>query len=274
MPGYWKPTREKGHQCVLMTLQDAYNFSDALRAAFPRIRFVRQSYARKFVDYPSWRAAIEEAKRAGRPAPDRLEFTRDPGDERPDYFPSLGDVLETFFCVWVEPPNWRPRWRRSKEADTLYLANLPRLHFYFARGGFDAPDVRRTAPLEGNPEPDTHWLANPPLPLDAKEAIYLRGERMTASWLKGDDSARRFVHKVWRILDKMATNRLVSIHPRTREPIPPDGSSAPEPYVRAARDALVWARARRHNYLSCSGHLYKPAGYFDEATVKFKGWRR
>jgi hypothetical protein len=267
MPSYRKPTCAKVHECVWMTLHDAYNFSEGLRKAFPRIRFVPQYFGDKFIDYPGWKAAIADAERAGERAPTRLDFTRDPDGELPDYFPSLGDVLETTFCVWDEPPGWQPRWRRSKASGGLYLANLPRRHFYFARGGFDCPDVRRTAPLEGNPEPNTHGLANPPFPLDAKEAIYLRGERMMASWAKGDESTRRFVHKVWRILDKMATNRLVAVDRRTREPVPPDGSAETEPYVRAARGALAWARARRHNYLSWSGRLFKPAGYFDKTTA-------
>ncbi len=275
MPGYWKPTHEKGHGCVLMTLPDSFHFSEALRKAFPRIRFVREDYSRKFRDYAAWKAAIGEAEQAGRPSPSALDFTRDPGNEWPDYFSSLGDVLEDHFCVWVEPRNWRPRWRASRLSDSYYLANLPKLNFYISRGGFAFADVRRTAPLEGNPEPEIHGLTYPPFPLDTKEIIDLRGGRISASWFKGHEAGRRFVHKVWRILDKMSTNRLVAIKRGTTEPIPPDGSPSMQQGVRALRGALSWARARRHNYLSCSFGRFKPAGYFDKgAMAKDMKYRR
>lgn len=86
---------------------------------------------------------------------------------------------------------------------------------------------------------------------------------MLGGWRKGDDSGKAFIQKVWRILGKMSTNRVVSVDKRTRMPVPPDGSASAEPYFRAANDALRWARGRRHNYLSWGGQLYKPERYFD-----------
>src|SRR5690349_25171497 len=107
MPGYWKPFRVKVLECVIMTRDDAFAFSEALRAAFPRIRFLRHDYSDKFIDYPAWRQACREADAAGRMTPRRYAFARLPKDEGPDYFPSFADVLEKQFYVWVEPPNWR-----------------------------------------------------------------------------------------------------------------------------------------------------------------------
>jgi hypothetical protein len=182
-------------------------------------------------------------------------------------------VLEDRYWNWLEPPNWRPRWRKRKRADILVIENFPRLHFSFFRGRFECPDIRRTAPLEGNPKPRTYGLNNPALALDKNEPIILTGDRMLGGWKKGDDRARAFVHKVWRILGKMSTNRLVAVDPRTRQPIPPDGSPTTEPYLRAARHALAWARGRRHNYLQW-GWWYKPAGYFDRPAPRGRKLRQ
>lgn len=263
MPGYWKPFRVKVLESVIMTRADAFAFSEALRAAFPRIRFLREDYADKFIDYPQWRQACREAEAAGRMTPRRYAFARLPKDEGPDYFPSLADVLEKNFYVWVEPPNWRPRWRLRKREDLLVIENLPRLRFTFRRGGFSCPDPRRRDGLHGDPHLPTHDLDLQPDWIDNKEPIALEGYRMLGGWTKGDDVAKAFVHKVWRILGKMSTNRLVYIDRHTLQPIPPDGSASAEAYVRAANDALRWARGRRHNYLAWSNHWYKPERYFD-----------
>lgn len=263
MPGYWKPFHVKVLECVVMTRLDAFEFSEALRKAFLRIRFVRKDYAEKFIDYPAWRKACLEACGAGRRTPKRLEFARSPDGEWPDYFPSLGDVLENRFHVWVEPPGWRPRWRTLKREDVLFIDNIPRLRFTFHRGGFACPDPRRADGLHGDPHLPTQNLVMQPMCIDRKETILLDGHRMLGGWKKGDDAAKTFTHKVWRILGKMSTNRVVCVDKRTRMPVPPDGSASAEPYFRAAHDALRWARGRRHNYLSWGGRLYKPERYFD-----------
>ena len=128
-----KPFRVKILECVLMTRDDAYAFSEALRAAFPRVRFVSYDYARKFFDYKAWKKSCDEAEKAGHENPSSLDYTRNPGVELPDYFPSLGDVLEDRFWVWIEPPNWRPRWRKRKRDGILVIENFPRLHFFSRR---------------------------------------------------------------------------------------------------------------------------------------------
>jgi hypothetical protein len=263
MPGSWKPFRVKVLECVIMTRDDAFAFSEALRGAFPRIRFLREDYADKFIDYPAWRQACGKAAVGGRMMPRRYDFACLPKDEGPDYFPSLADVLEKNFYVWVEPPNWRPRWRRRKRSDLLVIENIPRLNFTFRRGGFSCPDPRRHDGLHGNPHLPTHNLDLQPGAIDNREPIVLEGHRMLGGWDKGDDVARAFVHKVWRILGMMSTNRLIAIDPHSLHPIPPDGSASTVSYVRAANDALRWARGRRHNYLAWSNHWYKPERYFD-----------
>jgi hypothetical protein len=263
MPGYWKPFRVKVLECVVMTRYDALTFSEALHEAFPRVRFVSETYADKYIDDPAWHDACREAARARRRAPKRLDFTRSLNGEWPDYFLSLADVLERSFYVWVEPPKWRPRWKLIKRADLLVIDNLPRLHFTFRRGGFACPDPRRADGLHGDPHLPTRDLELRPDPIDRKEPIVLEGHRMLGGWDKGDDVAKAFVHKVWRILRKMSTNRVVSIDKRTLEPVPPDGSATVESCFRAANDALRWARGRRHNYLAWNGHWFKPERYFD-----------
>lgn len=250
-------------ESVMMTRDDARAFSETLRAAFPRIRFVSFDYASKFLDFAAWKAAQDRAAAGGMNRPSALDFTRSPDNELPDYFPSLGAVSETRFWVWVEPPHWRPRWRRRERSDILVIENFPRLSFYFWRGGYNLPDPRRAKEREDDLDPGVIDLALQPLSLDRQEAVTLRGDRMLGGWRKGDDSAKAFVHKVWRLLGKMTTNRLIAVDSRTRNPIPPDGTAMAEPYVRAATDALKWARWRRHNYLEWDGHWYKPEGYFD-----------
>lgn len=262
MPGYWKPFHVKVHECVLVTREDALNFSEELRKAFPRIRFLSRNYVDKFFDEDAWRQAGREADRAGRPRPRRLDFTRDPAGAWPDYFMSLADVLETRFLVWLDSPNWRPRWRVYRRKDLLALENEPRLRFTFQRSTFSLPDPRRRDGLHGDPHLPTRDLESDPDIIDRKEPVLLEGHRMLGGWDKGDDAGKAFIHKVWRILDKMSTNRLVTVDRRTFMPIPPDGSAGPESYVRAASDALDWARGRRHNYLSWGGRLFKPEMYF------------
>jgi len=262
MPGYWKPFHVKVHECVLVTREDALTFSEELRKAFPRIRFVSDEYATKFFDVDAWHQAIDEAERNGRATPRRLDFTRDPTGAWPDYFPSLADVLETRFRVWIEPRNWRPRWRLRRRDDLLTLDNQPQLYFTFRRSNYSLPDPRRRDGLHGDPHLPTDNLESVPDLIDRKEPVLLEGHRMLGGWNKGDDVAKAFIHKVWRILDKMSTNRLVAVDRRTFMPIPPDGSAHPEPYVRASLDALVWARGPRHNYLAWGNHLYKPEMYF------------
>ena len=246
-----------------MTRDDAYAFSDALRAAFPRLRFVRYDHADKFFDYPAWKRACDKAGKIGTRTPRQLDYTRDPKEELPDYFQSLADVSDRHFWVWIEPPNWRPRWRRRDRAGILVIENFPRLHLEFTRGGFELPDPRRAKERQDDPDSPLSGLEVQPLSLDRNEAIVLTGGRMLGAWNKGDQTAKAFVQKVWRILGKMSTNRLVEVAPRTRQPIPPNGAATTEPYLRAATGALRWARWRRHNYLKWGGQWYKPEGYFD-----------
>lgn len=263
MPGVWKPFHRKIHHCVFMTRDDALAFSGVLRQAFPRIRFLREDHAEKFFDRVGWIRACEEARRAARATPPRLDFTRNPREEWPDYFPSLADVLEKNFRVWLEPMNWRPRWYIRKRDDLLVLENAPRLHFTFTRGGFRLPDQRRRIGSDGDPIEPLRDLALDPAPLDRNEPVLLEGHRMMGQWRKGEDDEKRFVQQVWRLLDTVATNRLVAIDNHELTPIPPDGAARAVPYVRAARGARSWARFRRQNYLSWGERLYKPEAYFD-----------
>lgn len=149
-----------------------------------------------------------------------------------------------------------------KREDVLILENRPRLCFEFWRGGFYLGDSRRRDGLHGDPYQPLRDLDHIPDPIDRKEPIYLEGHTMWGAWNKGADDEKQFIHRVWRLFDKMTTNRLVAVDRAALTPIPPDGSATVEQYVRAAPDALSWARARRHNYLSWGGALFKPEAYF------------
>jgi hypothetical protein len=249
-----KPFLVKCRQSVLMTRSDSDAFSAELLKAFPRIRFVREDYWHKFWAFEAWRTACARARETSRHEPEIAEFIRAPGSESPDYFDSLGTDREQYFYAWVEPPHWRPRWEvRTNYVD---LRNMPRLHFLFRRAAFNRHGTKWAERAHANHSVRIINLPNAPLPDDDDEVLTLRGDRMLGGWMKGDNRAKAFVAKVWRIASKLTTNLLVAYDERTREPYPHGPER--EHHVWAGPDAIAWARQRRHNYLEWAGHWYKP----------------
>lgn len=242
-------------ECMLMTRGDADAFSAELLDAFPRMKFVPENFWHKFWNFDGWRKAAQKAGERGLTMPWVSEFIRDPGRESPDYFASLGVEQERFFYAWVEPPNWRPRWEVHRHF--VRLRNKPRLHFLFRRATFDRHGIESAERAFADPAFRATGLPDPPQPEDDDEAITLRGDRMLGGWSKGDDRAKAFVAKVWRIATRMTSNVVISYNEWTREPYPngPDRES----HVWAAAGAVQWALQRRHNYLEWAGHWFKPA---------------
>jgi hypothetical protein len=249
-----KPFLVKCRESVLMTRSDADAFSAELLRAFPRMRFVREDYWHKFWAFDAWREACARASDDGVAEPEIADFIRDPGREPPDYFESLGTEREQYFYAWVEPPHWRPRW--EVRTDYVRLSNKPRLHFLFRRAAFDRHSAKWAERAHNDHRVRINSLPNAPRPEDDDEVLTLRGDRMLGGWMKGDESAKAFVAKVWRIASKITTNLLIAYDETTREPYPhgPERRS----HVWAGPDAVAWALRRKHNYLEWAGHWYKP----------------
>lgn len=257
-----KPFLVKCRECVLMTRCDADSFSAELLRHFPRMRFVRQDYWHKFWSFDAWREACARAVARGVDEPVIAEFIRDPGREPPDYFDSLGTARQQYFYAWVEPPRWRPRW--AVRTNYVALTNMPRLHFLFCRAAFNRRGAKWAERARADPKVQTIDLPNAPPPEGDDDVLTLRGDRMLGGWMRGDEGAKGFVAKVWRIASKMTTNLLVAYDERTREPYPhgPERRS----HVWAGREAVAWALQRRHNYLEWSGHWYKPPEPSEEVS--------
>lgn len=104
-----------------MHMKDAADFTVALRAAFPDIRFLAD-------DYTGQKMAMRWPDGPSRTKP-TAPLT---------YRTGLDDPLERRFWVWVEPPGWQPRWEHwaNHEGRKIWrVENEPRLKFHFDRSG-------------------------------------------------------------------------------------------------------------------------------------------
>lgn len=237
-----------------MTREDADAFSSALRAAYPRLHFVSWEHWRPFVDWDWWRAAWklhEERKKDGLPTEFVRHRMRDPRNEPPCYWPSLGVAEEREFYGWVLPEGWSAQWGEEDDFGVRRIVNPPRLELSFWRGRFHCPDR--------SPRRETVWFENPPEPRDDDETIVLEGSDLSIQWNRYDDEVEAFAKTVFRMLFKQATDRFIKIERKSRRAL----TAQPwrnRRYGAAGRGAEAWALARRHNYLD-GGQLNKPASY-------------
>lgn len=113
--------------------------------------------------------------------------------------------------------------------------------------------------------PDPRSSDPPPIE-DADTVVTLHGDQMVGYWDKGDEEAKAFVSRVFRIASKLTTNKFRWVDAETMRP-GPDVASATHEW--AGYDAIRWAHERRNNYLI---RYNKPADYDfgDELPISFE----
>lgn len=238
---------------LCMTRADMADFSDALRAAFPAIRFVSRHYWKPFVDQERFDADYREYERRLRldlPRTYARYHMRDPTGEPLRYWNSLADPAESFFYAWLEPPGWRPVWGPENHIGVRYIKNTPRLWFGLIRSAYVAK--RRN-----------FWRRHDtmPKPLSVRETIELDGFGFEVRWNPAEPEAEAFGKKVFNILRRLTVSRFVEISSRDRRAFRPDAVNVPTRCL-AGHHAVAWALERRHNYFKCSGGgLSKPANF-------------
>jgi hypothetical protein len=260
-----------GSKCrhlVAMTRKDAANFSDSLKKAFPNIRFLPEEYSAKWSETWRWAPVLSEMRYRGfyRFKP---RMMRDPTGEALIYYDSLADSRQFRYTAWVEPPGWEPEWAWDENSGIYVLVNKPKLFFEFRRSAFSRsmkPDRPANFPREmlywG---PDTRTSDPPPIN-QPDTVVTLLGDRMVGFWDPGDEEAKAFVGKVFRIASKLTTNKFRWVDEDTMHPLPGVHSAVHE---WAGHDAVRWAHERRHNYLI---RFNKPADYDfgDEPLTSFE----
>lgn len=237
-----------------LTLADATEFSSALRAAFPRLRFTSEDHWKPFVDWDHWHAEIEAWRRRD---PRGLETEpirhrmRDPTGQSLQFWDHLGVADERAFNGWIIPDGWMPEWGETDKYGVRRIVNPPRLALFFRRGRFHCPDRR---PLK---EP-VHFDA-PPEPRSDQEMLELEGSQLQIRYNRYDEEAEAFAKTIFRILYKQVVDRFITVERRSRRAL------TPVPWRNrrfgvAGRQAEAWALERRYNYLLVPEEV-KPASY-------------
>lgn len=238
---------------LCMTRADLAEFSDALRAAFPAIRFVPTHYWKPFVDLKRYQADCREYERRLRldlPRTSARIHMRDPTGEPLHYLDSLVDPAESFFYAWIEPPGWRPVWGPEDHIGVRRIENTPRLWFELTRSAYVAK--------RGN-----FWRRHDTMPdlLNARETIQLDGYGFEVRWNPSEPEAEAFGKKVFNILRRLTVSRFVEVDHKDRRAFWRDARNMPWRCL-AGRHAVAWALERRHNYFkNTGGPLLKPANY-------------
>lgn len=240
---------------LCLTPADAAAFSDALKAAFPAIRFVSVDYWQPWVDQERFNADWREFDRRWKlklPREPVRRHMRDPTGEPLHYWESFADPAEWRFIAWIEPPGWRPVWMAPDEEGIRYIENTPRLWFEFQSSKFIVQ--RPTLP---------RWHDTEPQPLNGRETVALEGPTFEVRWNPSEPEAEAFAKKVYNILRRLTVSRFIVVIRESRRAY----SGKAEGMLRqclAGRHAVAWALKRRHNYLQCNnwgGVFLKPATY-------------
>ncbi|MCP5372435.1 MAG: hypothetical protein H6907_11950 [Hyphomicrobiales bacterium] len=143
----------------------------------------------------------------------RLKF--EPPDLHVPYVETMGVADGDTFTAWIEPEGWDPFWLGPNERDHHWIVNEPELSFNLRTCGARQAATRAD---EG--------------------ALELCVERIEASYYLDQPEKKRFLDKVWRILAKMTTNKLLRVHWETREPLAPEPDTE---HCWAGPDAIRWA---------------------------------
>ncbi len=257
---------------LCMTSDDVAAFSDALKAAFPSIRFLSREYNRQFkVGFEAGRRENERRVNLGLPLKSFRTRWRDPTGEPLRYSESLADPAETRFIAWIEPPGWQPVWALPDNFGERYIENTPRLWFDFYRCDYL---------LLGRPHVIPHRRATEPQPRNGRAAIALEGHSFEVRWNPSEPEAEAFAKTVYNILRKLTVDRFIRVERESRRAFALEAQGMRKQCL-AGRHAVAWTMKRRHNYLSCDNDgwaMLKPANYpFRRRDVftkaEYRRWR-
>lgn len=217
----------KTRHYVAMLPADEADFSTALRAAFPNIKFLPSEY------YMRWDGE-------GR------TFFRKSSELDLTYLESLNAPQYSQLLAWLEPDGWTPIWYERvvdrplmdsslQEQNSFHLLrNEPRLQFRFDRSVIRR-DLYPIRSYKGS------WAPR-------QERTRLEAGRIWSRFRKDDREHRAFLDRVWRLLGKLTTNRLVYYSMETREPYPSDSPEKNCP-VWAGYHAIAWCNADPDRYI-------------------------
>ncbi len=183
---------------------DAEEFSAAVREAFPNIAFIDANYSRKVVD---WDATLEsKAYRTSMRNPGAMEIVV--AKPRQEWIVTHYEGLHVpgnwQVQAWLEPPGWVPDWYQHPISNWPEVRNAPVTLFRYQRPEF------RTTRVQGP-------FHDPPEIEEEGERIRLCHGALLASWDKGDRERQRQVGKVWRVFEKLSTNKYSTVDPDTFE---------------------------------------------------------
>lgn len=262
----YRSFRKKHFYNLLTTRRDAADFSAALRAAFPAIKFLREEYWEQFVDWNSWRQRVAEAhaRRArGEDVPRVSYQSRDPEGEPLEYYESMADPRERHFRAWIEPRDWKPFWTPFGDGDQYHIVNEPEMDLQYSRQSFVCEDRDET---------EERAFDDPPQRKSDDESIRLRWGSLYSGYYADNAEDKAFVHKVFRIAKKLTTNVLINVDKPTRRPMFLEGRPRGVNVV-AGLHAAAWSLEHRHNYLDfytkAPGFPYDPAEVLPEDEWDF-----
>ena len=191
---------------------DSEDFSNALREAFPSIKFIR------------------------RPSQFTLRRTLGRDELRPEdlslfYCDSLAQDFElgtdecfkwdSTITAWLEPEGWEPFWiGPTPESGNYVIANKPRLYFSYGASG---PGFYKE---NGN--------------------LILRDGFITSTFPRNDKEFKSFINKVWRILSKLTTNVFTHVDRKSGRPY---GPAKPTVIDCCGLHAMDWMREAPNRYV-------------------------
>ncbi len=231
----------KTRNLVALTRKDADAFSDALRAEYPAIRFLRADYWEPWIDLDATKEQRRLINAGDLPPGTPWRVMRHPRADSLHYLPSLeGAVWRT--TVWIEPRGWRPRWSAAPNREGIYtIINEPRFQFEFTRSRY----IRWHNRLA---------FDEPPESIPEDEILVLDCNRLVGHYRRDDKEHLAFLRRVWRILDKHATTELAHCDLKTLEPRGVSGIRD----VWVGFDAMAWLRRDRRHYVSGGGVFFRP----------------
>jgi len=206
---------------TVLTPTDADRFSRMLKRAFPSIRFHRKNYYRCFLQELNPDLTLKDLQ----------TIHADPSNLHIPYVESMGTSDGDNFTAWIEPDDWEPFWLGPNLRGIHWVVNKPELQFHLRTSDAHEADSRAN---EG--------------------ALELGVRRIEASYYPDQPDKKRFLDKVWRILAKMTTNKLLRVDRETRDPVEYQGGSE---YCWAGPDAIRWAL---EHPLRTFGDDIRPAG--------------
>lgn len=230
--------RSRAFHSLCLTEKDERDLDALLHEAFPSLRTIREHYWKRYdggkTVYP---------KRPGEP----LEYVSG--------LPAVRDGGIRSVNVWNEPDGWAPEWYPSRsqlpldhpdpESDDApiryFIGNEPRQKLRYHAAGYKMNGIA------------TGWLVENFNRHPVPPVIVLEGAFLVAQYADGDTETIRFLDKVWRIVKKFATNKLVRVNPYTNHFLRPPEKGV---WTWAGPDAIDWCRLSPHHLL---GSNYRPA---------------